>query len=419
MHLGCIGDDFTGSTDLANTLSKAGFRAVQYNGVPQAPAHAGVEAGVVALKTRTVGAAEAIKSSLAALEWLREQGCTQFYFKYCSTFDSTPKGNIGPVLDAMMDALGARRALVCPAFPATGRTVFAGHLFVGDQLLNESGMENHPLTPMTDADIRRWLARQSRHSVDHIALTTVRSGTEAIRAAIEGFSSDAPRHIVIDTTQDDDLLAIGRAVKNEVLVSGGSGLGMGLAENFDLARGSSWSFKPAESNSAVIALAGSCSTRTREQVDAHKASNPNRLIDVESVVNGTTTPDDLAEWAFSHAHEGIPLIYSSTDPQTVRMLQDRFGREKLAHAIESLLAHTAKALVQRGVGTLIVAGGETSGAIVSALDINGFEIGPEIDPGVPVVQDVDGSLSLALKSGNFGAINFFEKAGRVIKGGEH
>ena len=232
MLLGCIGDDFTGSSDLANTLAKGGMRVVQYTGVPTSPADAGVEAGVVALKSRSIDPKEAISQSLAALEWLRAQGCQQFIFKYCSTFDSTPEGNIGPVADALADALNAHKVIVCPAFPGTGRSVFQGHLFVNDVLLSESGMQNHPLTPMTDADLRRWLAPQTRYQVGHVPASAVFAGAEAITKALDTEHASGKKHIVVDAIRDADLLEIGKAAKDLPLITGGSGVALGLPANF-------------------------------------------------------------------------------------------------------------------------------------------------------------------------------------------
>ncbi|WP_274631073.1 3-oxo-tetronate kinase [Arvimicrobium flavum] len=418
MYLGCIGDDFTGSSDLANTLTKAGFNTVQYNGVPRHDAQPGVEAAVVALKTRTLPVQEAVAASLEALEWLRLQGCSQFYFKYCSTFDSTPQGNIGPVLDAMMDALHAPRALVCPAFPATGRTVYQGHLFVNDRLLSESGMQNHPLTPMTDPDIRRWLSRQTARKVGHVGIRTIRDGVEPVRAAFDRLTRDEVRHIVVDTLDDADLMTLAQAARGEILISGASGLGMGLAQNFPLSGQKASALDLGWANRTVVALAGSCSVRTREQIDAHMAQHPARHLGADEVLAGDVTAEGLADWALEQARDTdrVPLIYSSADPDTVRALQRQHGGERIAAAFENLLAGTARALVERGVTRLITAGGETSGAIVTELGIRGFEIGPEIAPGVPVVKVLGEERALALKSGNFGDIDFFAKAAAALRG---
>ncbi|SLN09720.1 hypothetical protein ROG8370_00070 [Roseovarius gaetbuli] len=414
MLLGCIGDDFTGSSDLGNTLTKAGMRSVQYVGVPDAPAAPDVEAGIVALKSRSIPAAEAVAQSLAALKWLRDQGCTQFLFKYCSTFDSTPEGNIGPVAEALADALGATEVIVCPAFPATGRSIYQGHLFVGDHLLSESGMQHHPLTPMRDPDLRRWLAHQTRGTVGHVPATAVMGGVGRVRAALSGEAAKGHRLIVTDAITDADLITLGHAAADHVLITGGSGIAMGLPENFRAkgllsGRAGEWRGQ----GGPVVALSGSCSGATRAQVAAHAASHPSREITADEVISDEVDADTLATWALGQ--DGVPLIYSSADPDAVSAAQARHGAAPLAEAIETLFADLARALAAKGVTRLISAGGETSGAVVSGLGVTEFEIGPEIDPGVPMIRAND-SLVLALKSGNFGAADFFAKAAAMMEG---
>lgn len=407
MLLGCVGDDFTGSSDLANTLAKGGMAVTQYAGVPNGPAAAGVEAGVVALKSRTIPVEEAVKQSLRALEWLAAQGCSQFFFKYCSTFDSTPEGNIGPVAEAMAKAVGAGPVIVCPAFPATGRSVYQGHLFVGDRLLSESGMERHPLTPMTDSDLRRWLAPQTTLGVGHVGAETVGRGADAIRAALEAEDGAGRRLIVVDAIHDDDLIAIGAAAADLKLVTGGSGVALGLPENFRRAgalsgAGSGW--RGAAGRAAI--LSGSCSAATRAQVAAH--DGPRFEIDAEDVIEGRTTGESVAAWALGQS--GVPLAYSSAEPEAVARAQEAFGKDRIAGAIERVMGEAAAAMVAGGVARLVSAGGETSGAVVEALGVEALEIGPEIDPGVPALRVAGRDLALALKSGNFGAEDFFARA---------
>ncbi|MBR9653575.1 3-oxo-tetronate kinase [Thalassovita aquimarina] len=408
MLLGCIGDDFTGSSDLGNTLTKSGMRTVQYVGVPDIPALPDVEAGVVALKSRSIPARDAIDLSLKALDWLLAQGCEQILFKYCSTFDSTPAGNIGPVAEALADALSARKVLVCPAFPATGRTIYQGHLFVGDRLLSESGMENHPLTPMTDPDLRRWLARQTKGTVGHLPASAIWGGADSADARLTEEDGKGHRLIVADAVRDDDLLVLGRIADGLPLITGGSGIALGLPENFR-ARGllagnaSDWRGQTGK----VAALSGSCSNATRAQVALHRETNPAREVTAEAVMAGAVNAAELADWAL--AQDGIPLIYSSADPDVVRAAQDKFGTDAVAGRLEALFADTASALVAGGVTRLISAGGETSGAVVEALAPDAMQIGPEIDPGVPAMRAGE-NLVLALKSGNFGAEDFFSKA---------
>lgn len=411
MLLGCIGDDFTGSSDLANTLAKQGMRSVQYCGIPEKPAAEGVEAGVVALKTRSVPADDAVRQSLAALDWLRAQGCRQFYFKYCSTFDSTDAGNIGPVAEALADALDARAVIVCPAFPGTGRSVYQGHLFVQDRLLSESGMQNHPLTPMSDPDIRRVLAAQSIGPVGHVPAQTVFAGAGPIRDALRAEGEAGRRLIVVDAIRDEDLMQIGRAADGAALVTGGSGAALGLPANFGKSAGDAAPWQ-AQSGDCVL-LSGSCSTATRGQIARHLSASPGLEVTAEALFEGRMTAQKAADWAGSA--EGLPLIYSSADPETVARAQQSFGRERAAAAFEEFFAETARACVAAGVTRLVTAGGETSGAVVEGLALSELEIGPEIDPGVPALRAAP-DLVLALKSGNFGAPDFFAKASRILGG---
>lgn len=418
MLLGCIGDDFTGSSDLANTLARGGMRVVQYNGVPSTDAAPEVEAGVVALKTRTAPVGEAVERSLAALEWLKAQGCRQFLFKYCSTFDSTPEGNIGPVLDALSEALGARGVIVCPAFPATGRTIFQGHLFVGDRLLNESGMEKHPLTPMTDPDIRRWLAPQTPHAVGHVGYRSVAAGAAAIRAAMDVEIAQGRRYLVVDVLADEDLYAIGRAAAEDILVSGGSGIALGLPENFrrsGLIGDSAAVWNGMQGPAAAVC--GSCSVNSRRQIAVHSEKFPTMEASAEAILSGAITPSGAADWVMARQDAGAPpLVYSSAEPEEVAAAQARYGKERVAEAVEGFFATLARELQAGGVRRLLSAGGETSGAVVSALSIPSFEIGPEIDPGVPALLASEPSMTLALKSGNFGGPDFFARAARILAG---
>ncbi len=410
MKLGCIGDDFTGSSDLANTLAKQGMRTVQYCGIPSAPAAPEVEAGVIALKTRSIDPAEAVAQSLAALAWLEAQGCTQFFFKYCSTFDSTPEGNIGPVADALAEALGAEPVIVCPAFPGTGRSVYQGHLFVNDRLLSESGMENHPLTPMSDPDIRRWLAPQTKFAVGHVPAEAVFAGAGRITAELEAERAAGKRHIVVDALRDTDLIEIGRAAAGLRLVTGGSGVALGLPANFGCTPGTpDW----AGQTGPALALSGSCSTATRAQVRHHSARHPAREVLAEEILEESITPGAVLDWAL--AAGGLPLVFSSAEPEVVAAVQARFGRDRAAAAIEAFFADLARQAVAAGFERIITAGGETSGAIVEGLDLEELAIGPEIDPGVPALR-AGPRLVVALKSGNFGGEAFFEKAAGVLAG---
>lgn len=408
MKLGCIGDDFTGSSDLANTLAKGGMRVVQYTGVPEGPSAAEVEAGVVALKSRSIDPAEAVAQSLAALEWLKAQGCEQFFFKYCSTFDSTPEGNIGPVAEALADALDASKVIVCPAFPGTGRSVYQGHLFVGDRLLNESGMQNHPLTPMTDADLRRWLAPQTGLSIGHVDAGAVFAGADAVRAGLDAAEAAGHRLVVVDAIRDADLMVIGEAAAGLPLITGGSGVALGLPRNFGCTAGvPDW----APQSGKVVAVSGSCSQATRAQVAYHAARHPAREILAEDVIEGRLTAGEVAAWLLDRA--GVPLAYSSADPAMVSQVQERHGRDRSASALEGFFAQVARDCVAGGATRVITAGGETSGAVVEGLALSELAIGPEIDPGVPALR-AGPELVVALKSGNFGTEDFFEKAAGVL-----
>jgi uncharacterized protein YgbK (DUF1537 family) len=416
MLLGVIADDFTGASDIANTLAKGlsgqgGLRTVQYLGVPRDKAAAEVEAGVIALKSRSIEPASAIEQSLAALRWLLDQGCKQIVFKYCSTFDSTPAGNIGPVAEALAAELRIKGVIACPAFPGAGRTIYQGHLFVKDQLLNESGLQNHPLNPMTDADIRRWLRLQTTTDVGHVEIGVVYQGSAAVEEALEENARQGRTLVIVDAITDDDLVAIGRAAASHRLVTGGSGIAIGLATNFieqGLASGTGADVIGLEGPEAI--LAGSCSGATRGQVDLHRKSHPTLAIDVAGVMDGSVTPSDLVSF-FQENQGSAPLVYSSGTPDEVRAIQKRFGRENVATALDALFASTAQELIKAGIRRLVVAGGETSGAVVSALDLGALTIGAEIDPGVPVLlSGGDNPVALALKSGNFGTPDFFNKA---------
>lgn len=409
MLLGCIGDDFTGSSDLANMLRRGGMTVVQYVGVPNAPAGA-EEAAVVALKSRTIPVRQAVAQSLEAAEWLIAQGAEQIYFKYCSTFDSTPEGNIGPVLDALMERLGARGVPVVPSFPETGRSVYQGHLFVGDRLLSDTGMKNHPLTPMTDSDIRRWLGHQTVHPVGLVPAGVVQAGAEAVGAAL-----DQHPVAVVDTVSDADLHVIGAACAGRPLVSGGSGLALGLPQNFAgrLAGESAQAWQGAPGPGVV--LSGSCSEATREQVTRYAAENPSLKLDPDGVMEGRVTVTSLTEFAKANPDA---LIYATDTPEAVKAAQERHGTERLATAIEALFTELTRTLTGAGFTRIVSAGGETSGAVVAGLSATALEVGPQIAPGVPALKVRGRDVALALKSGNFGGPDFFAEALAVLGGAD-
>ncbi|MGE0577357.1 3-oxo-tetronate kinase [Reyranella sp.] len=414
--LGVIADDFTGATDIAGMLVKGGMRTIQTIGVPSAGTIPDdVDAVVVALKTRSISAAEAIAQSLDALAALRATGCQRFFFKYCSTFDSTDAGNIGPVGDALLDALKANQAIYCPAFPENGRTIFFGHLFVGSVLLSDSHMRHHPLTPMTDASLVRVLARQTPHKVGLVPLRQVQSGSATLRAALDALAADEVRHVVVDAVADTDLGIIGEAVGDDPLVTGGSGVALGLPAAYRrrglLAHKANADTLPRISGAAAV-LAGSCSAATLGQIAAF--TGPHLHLDTDAICRGEPVGEKALAWAKGKLGNGPILLSASDKPEAVKALQAKYGIEKSSQAIEKTMAALARGLVAAGVARLVVAGGETSGAVVGALDVTALRIGPEIDPGVPWTASVGARpLLLALKSGNFGAVDFFTKAFRV------
>jgi uncharacterized protein YgbK (DUF1537 family) len=415
MILGCIADDFTGATDLANTLVRNGMRSVQLIGVPDTDmVLEDVDAVVVALKSRTSPVSEAVSESLSALEWLRAAGCRQYFFKYCSTFDSTPRGNIGPVTEALMLALDSEFSIACPAFPENGRTIFKGHLFVGDALLNESGMQHHPLTPMTDANLVRVLGDQCEGRVGLVPFDTVDRGAQAIADAFADLHASGYRHAIVDAVSDDHLGAIGAACADLMLITGGSGVAIGLPENFRVAgaladHGAADSLPVVDGLAAV--LSGSCSPATLEQVDRASCVWPAFRIDPLAIAQGRDVAAQAIEFASGKISDGPVLIYASAAPDEVDDVQAKLGREHAGALVEGVMARVATGLVECGVRKLVVAGGETAGAVVGALGVRALRIGPQIDPGVPWTASSGGpKLALALKSGSFGAADFFQKA---------
>ncbi len=411
--LGCIADDFTGATDLASMLVQSGMRTVQLIGVPDEPVDiGGADAIVVALKSRTIPAEDAIHQSLEALSWLQGEGAKQILFKYCSTFDSTDKGNIGPVTEALLQALGADFTIACPAFPENGRTVYQGHLFVGDRLLSESSMRHHPLTPMTDSDLVAVLGHQSEGKVGLLPFDVVSQGPEAIRDAIDELRASGARQAIADAVADEHLIALGHAASDLPLLTGGSGIAMGLPDNFraaGLVTATQRADQLPRVNGLSVILAGSCSSATRAQIE--EFPGPSHKIDVYALCRGEDEIGRALRFADAMLGEEPILISASASPDDVARVQERFGREHAGATVEDALASIALGLRERGVYRFVLAGGETSGAIVSAFGIRGLHIGRAIDPGVPWTASLgDQPLALALKSGNFGGVDFFTKA---------
>lgn len=417
--LGAVADDFTGASDLANTLVKSGLRTVQVIGLPRPDDAIDADAVVVALKSRTSPVEEAVRESREAATWLREHGCRQVIFKYCSTFDSTEQGNIGPVIEALLADLDTDFTIACPSFPANGRTVYQGHLFVHDRPISESPMRHHPLTPMTDPDLVRFLGKQTRLKVGLVPLDVVLQGPDAIRKAFGQRRADGVRIAIVDAVTDQDLLAVGRACAGMDLVTGGSGVAMALGESLlprDVGHRQDSDAVPAIEGRAAV-LSGSCSAATNEQVDVASKVWPTLRLDPLALAEGRQTVEDILAFALPKLADGPVLIAATAPPDAVKAVQEKLGRDAAGRLVEETLAAVARGLViDGGVRRLVVAGGETSGAVVSALGVRQLRIGAEIAPGVPgtvAEAELDAGpvpIALSLKSGNFGGPDFFAQA---------
>lgn len=418
ISLGCIADDYTGASDLANTLTRAGLRTVQTIGVPADDlALPEVDAVVVSLKSRSIEAGLAVSRSRAAEKWLRGRGAGHVLFKICSTFDSTVSGNIGPVMDALRADCGEAVVLVTPAFPETGRTVYQGNLFVGAVPLNESPLKDHPLNPMHDSSLVRVLARQSKTQIGLVDLATVTRGVEAVRARLAELSGKGIGAAIIDAVFGRDLETIGRIAAEHRLSVGASGIGLGLARALVSTGKVKSAAASSETDAAVggsaACLAGSCSQATLRQIANAERVMPVLHLDPDRILTGANEVQHALDWARPRLAEGPVLIASSSTPDQVAALQARHGRDAAGHGIEQAMAEIAEDLVRSGVRRLVVAGGETSGAVVDRLSIPGFLVGAEIAAGVPVLRAVAakaGDMLLALKSGNFGGPEFFSDA---------
>jgi uncharacterized protein YgbK (DUF1537 family) len=423
LHLGCIADDYTGASDLANTLTRCGLRTVQTIGVPSDDLELPeVDAVVVSLKSRSIEANRAVTRSRSAEQWLRGRGADHVLFKICSTFDSTDAGNIGPVMDALREDSGDKIVLVTPAFPETGRTVYQGNLFVGSVPLNESPLKDHPLNPMHDSNLVRVLARQSRTKVGLVALADIARGPDTVRARLADLAGKGFGAAIADAVFERDLETIGKVALDHKVSVGASGLGLGLARAL-VGSGRVKSNAPNALSDAPVGglaacLAGSCSQATLQQIASAEAVMPVLHLDSDRVVAGSDEARRALAWAKERLKDGPILIASSSTPDQVAALQSRHGRDAAGHAIEQAMADIAEGLVGSGVRRLVVAGGETSGAVVDRLGIPGFLVGAEIAAGVPVLRAVgskDGAMLLALKSGNFGGVEFFSDALKLMR----
>jgi 3-dehydrotetronate 4-kinase len=421
MKLGCVADDLTGATDLALMLAREGLRTIQTIGVPHAGLDlSGADAVVVALKSRTIPPQEAVGQSLVAAASLKNAGAENLFFKYCSTFDSTDEGNIGPVTEALLAFTGGALTLACPAFPANGRTVYKGHLFVNGLPLHESSMKDHPLTPMRDSNLVRVLQRQTKLSVGLVPFEDVEAGPDALRSAFEREEAAGHRIVIVDALSDTHLRTIGLAAADFPLITGGSGVAMGLPAAYRQREALATDTLPAgfeAPEGRSIILAGSCSSATRQQVEtAIKAGIPALRLDPMDLASRDITAQTALDWLAAQQTRGPVLIYSTAAPEEVQAVQGKLGRMNAGEIVENTLAEIARALPALGFTRIIVAGGETSGAVVNALEVQALSIGPEIDPGVPWTRSLGSvDLALALKSGNFGAQDFFLKAWAMLR----
>lgn len=413
--LGVIADDFTGASDIASFLTENGLKTVQMNGIPTAFLAADADAIVVSLKSRSNPVAEAVEQSLSALEWLKQAGCNQFYFKYCSTFDSTAEGNIGPVTDALLTALGEQFTVICPALPVNGRTIFNGYLFVGEQLLNESGMQNHPITPMRDANLCRLMDAQAQGKTGLVQYQDLLKGAENVKAKFGELQRSGFRYAVCDAVDNSQLGVLAEAVADLKLVTGGSGLSAYMAACLSGGKQGDQAFVPTKGKTVVFS--GSCSLMTNKQVAAYQAKAPSLRLSVGDTLNNPDYVPHLCQWVLENLHgEYAPMVYATVNAEELHRIQAKFGKQQTSEAIEQTFAKLAKLLLAQGVSNFITAGGETSSIVVQELGFSSFHIGKQIAPGVPWLKSTENpQIYLALKSGNFGQENFFSDAQEMMK----
>ena len=398
--LGCIADDFTGASDAASFLQKAGLQTILLNGVPeQGLGMNEYDAIVIALKTRTEPAGEAVEHTMEAVKWLEQHGAAQYYLKYCSTFDSTKEGNIGPVLDAVLEYLEETYTVLCPSLPVNGRTVKDGHLYVNGVPLDESPMKDHPLTPMWDSRIKHLMEAQSKYKCIEL------NGEQLKEDNIDAYllkEKEGQKHfyVIPDYETEEDAKRIVSLFGNKKVLSGGSGILQYLARG----------------NKKGIVLAGRCSQATLTQIETYKkAGHAAYKIYPEKLVSGEVTVEEILEFVSLHPDDYV-LVYSSDTAEQVRESQ-KLGKEQVAQMIENVISDLAGQLRDKGYKHIVVAGGETSGAVTKRLGYYLFEIGKSVAPGVPVMTPLeDRTMRLVLKSGNFGQPDFFERAVQMIRG---
>ena len=417
LKVGVIADDFTGATDIASFLVAGGLRTIQLTGADVKADLSDVDAVVISGKTRSCPKEEAVAKSLQALRYLKSIGCRQIYFKYCSTFDSTKEGNIGPVTDALMKEMNCDFTVFSPALPVNGRTVYKGYLFAGDCLLEESGMRNHPITPMTDSCVKRLVEMQSQGRCAVIDLNTVEQGAQAICQKINELKKEGYAYAVVDAVKEEHLKIQGEAFADLPLVTGGSGLAKGIAEALTKDAGINLEAAQAAGRpkgKKAVAISGSCSVMTNRQVAKYRSLADSMEIDVSEIMSSVegrqAYVDKAVDFALQHSEDKFaPLLFATSNPEKLHAIQKQYGGEASAHAVEQFFAEVARRLQEKGVEKFIVAGGETSGIVTQSLGVQGFHIGPVVAPGVPWVRSINSPVSLILKSGNFGDEDFFEK----------
>ena len=416
LRLACIADDFTGATDLALALKQAGYSVIQVIGIPKLKSIPAADALVVALKTRSCPSDEAVEQTIQAAEVCRNLGAEQYFFKYCSTFDSTAEGNIGPVTEALMGFCEVNQAIVCPAFPKNGRTVYKGHLFVHGQLLSESSMKDHPVTPMRDSNLVRVLKAQVEDvDVKLVDVQTIEKGVQQLSVTLDSKGENTKNLNIVDALHDQHLHAIAKSVCNQKLVTGGSAIAGALAQ-LQSRRTKSLRKKKRNTvkmpNGRKVIFAGSCSSRTLEQIRYFENQGyPTLKLDVSKIANGKSQTYEVTNWAFAQPSEQPILIYTSSNIDERTSLNDPGFSESLGYKVENYFAKIARQFKTAGFRQFVVAGGETSGAVVKGLGVDLLYIDKEIDPGVPwTISQEDSPIGLALKSGNFGELDFFKKA---------